>query len=340
MIKNRAIAAWLFAVSSLVVLCALHGGWIRMARSGVPVAEWTPSVALLPPTTDAEWQQAAEAYRRAGAAESERAGLSLAAYRQRYWATYTHRLLARLTALAFVLPLLLFVARGAILRPHLPRFALPALALIGQELLGAHLATTAATAAGTSGPLLAALHPACGSLLLAVCFWMGLGYAIGQPRPEQPRVKAPVRRWSVAVLTAVSVQALGGMLAARLSAGTVTDSFPLMTGRVIPDGLLELSPWLTNFTANAVTVHFTHRWFGFVVLGLAATLNRCAKLELLPPYLGGGAAALLHGVSLQMVVGIAMVLLGTPPALALVHQAVGLAVMGAALFTCHRAFRS
>lgn len=340
MIKNRAIAAWLFAVSSLVVLCALHGGWIRMARSGVPVADWTPSVALLPPSTEAEWQRAVEGYRGASAPGSERSGITLAVFRHRYWASYTHHLLARLTTLAFVLPLLVFVARGAILRPHLPRFVLPILVLTGQEFLGAHLTTAAPAAAGTSAPLLAALHPTCGFLLLAVCFWLGLGYAIGQPRPEQPRVKAPMRRWSIAVLTAVGVQAVGGTLTARLSAEVVTDSFPLIAGRLFPDGLFDLSPWLTNFTANPVTVHFTHRWFGFVVIGLAATLNRCAKLELLPPYLGGGAAALLHAVSLQMVVGIAMVLLGIPTALALAHQALGLAVLGMALFTCHRAFRS
>jgi cytochrome c oxidase assembly protein subunit 15 len=111
-------------------------------------------------------------------------------------------------------------------------------------------------------------------------------------------------------------------------------------GQWLPDGLGRLSPLTANLLDNPAMVSFQHRWFAFVVLAVAAWLNRRARVELLPSYLRGGAAAILHLTSLQIVLGIILVVLHLPHWVASLHQGIGIAIFAAALFTCHRAFRS
>ena len=51
---------------------------------------------------------------------------------------------------------------------------------------------------------------------------------------------------------------LSGGLVAGLNAGAQYNTFPLMGGKWIPDGLFIREPWLSNLT-NLVTVRFNHR---------------------------------------------------------------------------------
>ena len=53
---------------------------------------------------------------------------------------------------------------------------------------------------------------------------------------------------------------LSGGLVAGLNAGAQYNTFPLMGGKWIPDGLFIREPWLSNLTENLVTVQFNHRY--------------------------------------------------------------------------------
>ena len=54
--------------------------------------------------------------------------------------------------------------------------------------------------------------------------------------------------------------AIGGLVAG-MKAGHVSNTWPLMFGRVIPPGLLaQLEPWWQNLLTAPATVHFIHRW--------------------------------------------------------------------------------
>jgi len=50
-----------------------------------------------------------------------------------------------------------------------------------------------------------------------------------------------------------------GALVAGIEAGLVHNTFPLMSGQVIPEGLFSLSPKWRNFFENCTTVQFDHR---------------------------------------------------------------------------------
>ena len=76
---------------------------------------------------------------------------------------------------------------------------------------------------------------------------------------------------------------------AGLNAGAQFNTFPLMAGQVIPDGLFVQEPWFRNVTENPMTLQFNHRYLamttGLAVLTLwqlarKIPLTRTARLAL------------------------------------------------------------
>ena len=61
---------------------------------------------------------------------------------------------------------------------------------------------------------------------------------------------------------------LAGGFVAGLDAGLTYNTFPLMDGKFIPDGLLSMSPVFRNFFENVTAVQFGHRMmaYGSIIL--------------------------------------------------------------------------
>jgi heme a synthase len=92
--------------------------------------EWQPIVGMLPPVSDAQWQEAFYKYQQTPEYQKVNFGMSLDAFKRIFWWEYFHRLLGRAVGLVFFLPLLYFALSRRI-GPGL------ALRLFGIFLLGA-----------------------------------------------------------------------------------------------------------------------------------------------------------------------------------------------------------
>src|SRR5262249_11141401 len=133
----------------------------------------------------------------------------------------------------------------------------------------------------------------------------------------------------------VLVQMVAGAFVAGLKAGAGYNTWPLMEGRLIPEGLDAMSPWWVNLFENALTVQFNHRLLAYVI-ALAVGWH----LWSLPRGTSGSATRasglLLGGAVLaQIALGIWTLLARVPIPLALLHQAGALTVFGAALWHWH-----
>ncbi|MBT4496488.1 MAG: heme A synthase [Gemmatimonadetes bacterium] len=338
--KNKSIALWLFVVSALIVFMVIFGGWVRLTRSGLSIVEWNVVTGILPPIGTEAWTDAFHKYQQTPEYIRVNAGMKLDEFRFIYYMEYTHRLLGRITGLAFVVPLFLFITRGAIPIPRLPAFAAVGLLFALQGLLGWLMVQSGLVDQPHVDHLRLSLHLSTALLLLCCCLWLAFGYAFGQPDPEQPRVSSRIRRLSVALLIAVGLQIFAGGLVAGLRAGLISNTFPMMFGQLVPDGLWRLHPWLLNHLDNPATVHFQHRWFAFVVLILATVLMLRARLEILPSYLRPAATSALHLTLIQVLIGIGVIAMHVPTWMASLHQAIGIAILSVSLLVCHRAFRA
>ena len=109
--SDRRVAWWLFACCALVFAMVVVGGVTRLTHSGLSIVEWQPIVGTLPPLSDADWQQAFGKYQLTPEYQQVNKGMTLDEFKGIFWWEYAHRLLGRLIGVAFLVPLLWFVAR-------------------------------------------------------------------------------------------------------------------------------------------------------------------------------------------------------------------------------------
>jgi cytochrome c oxidase assembly protein subunit 15 len=133
------------------------------------------------------------------------------------------------------------------------------------------------------------------------------------------------------VLVLVYLQMLAGALVAGLDAGLGFNTWPLINGAFVPDGLAEATPWYLNFFENPLTVQFDHRLLGYGVL--VATLAQAGWLALKgnAPPLAFSAMAVACIALLQATLGVWTLLLAVPIELGLAHQAGAIALFVASL---------
>jgi cytochrome c oxidase assembly protein subunit 15 len=183
------------------------------------------------------------------------------------------------------------------------------------------------------------IHLALALLLFAAILWTGLS-VLDPPRrqaapPADRRIRA-LRLLVPALCVAVPLTMLAGGFVAGLHAGLDYNTFPLMDGRLVPEGYARLAPFPRNLTENIPAVQFDHRLLATLTALLAAA---CVAVGLSAPVaarMRPALAALGLAVAAQYALGVATLLLVVPVGLAVAHQAVAVLVLTAALICLHR----
>lgn len=309
-VARRAVAAWLFACAGLVAFMVVVGGLTRLTESGLSMTEWRPVTGWLPPLSEAEWQRVFDLYRTSPEYRIVNAGMSLAAFRDIFWLEYLHRLLGRIIGLAYALPLAWFWLRGCLpAGSKLPLLGLLCLGA-GQGLMGWLMVQSGLEADPRVSHFKLAAHLMLAFVILAGLLAMAI--RIAGIRAADPAMQPGKAGW--ALLGLVSVTVLYGAFVAGLDAGLSFNSFPLMAGRLVPEGIWALSPGWENPLFNSITIQFAHRWLGLATAALALWLGiRLWYRHVLP--------RVLVAVTLcQVALGIATLLLYVPISLAVLHQ--------------------
>ena len=129
------------------------------------------------------------------------------------------------------------------------------------------------------------------------------------------------------------IQISYGAMTAGLKAGHVSDTWPLMFGKLIPPNLFN--SWL-NFFETPQTIVFIHRWFAFAVFIAIAALYFTARRQSQSAEIRNGLTWLMAMVVVQMVLGILTILLHVEIAIALAHQAGALSLFALTIYFIHR----
>lgn len=320
------VARWLFAVAGLVAMMVVIGGLTRLTESGLSMVEWKPVTGWLPPLSEAAWLAEFEKYKQFPEYQKINAGMTLAGFQNIYWLEYIHRLLGRLIGVAFALPLAWFWLRDRIppgMKPHL----LLMFALGGsQGALGWFMVKSGLIDHPDVSHYRLTAHLGLALLIFGYLLWGALSL-VRNGRMVRLR-GGGIAGWLGAL---AFLQILSGGLVAGLNAGLAHNTWPLMDGVFIPDGLLIADPWWINFFENAMTVQFQHRMGAYAVAILAVVASFALK-ERAPT---GLRHALIAAVALQICLGIATLLMHVPVALGTLHQAGAVLVLGIAVALWH-----
>jgi cytochrome c oxidase assembly protein subunit 15 len=334
--RRDAVRVWLYLVAVLVLLMVIVGGATRLTGSGLSITEWQPIMGTVPPFSEAAWQEAFDKYRQIPQYKLLNAGMSLSAFKAIYWWEWTHRFLARLVGAAFLLPFLYFLARGLIGRALLARlasiFALGAL----QGFIGWYMVRSGLVDRTDVSQYRLALHLSLAVAIFGALLWVALSLRPGRIGEASAASTAWQRARGGLIAALVLMQIVAGAFVAGLKAGFGYNTWPLMEGRLVPNGLGAMSPWWANLFENALTVQFNHRLLAYlialVVFWHLWRLMRSASGSAARP----SGLALAWAVLAQIGLGIWTLLAQVPVALGLAHQALAVALFGIALWHWHR----
>jgi cytochrome c oxidase assembly protein subunit 15 len=325
--KRDPITNWLLMVAGLTYLMVVIGGYVRLSRAGLSIVEWDVFGGILPPIGDAAWQETFALYQQTPEYQLVNAGMSMGEYQRIFYIEWGHRLIARLVGLIVVIPLVWFMWKG-LLRPKESLRYWGIAALFGlQGLLGWLMVSSGLEDRPLVNEFRLTIHLLTALALLGIVLWMAWNRMGPEGRSDGPPAGRRVTRL---LLMAVVVQIAYGGLVAGLRAGYVSDTWPLMFGRLVPRDV-----W--GDLLGTVGSHWFHRWFAFVVAGLTVWLFFLVRRH---RPAGGLLAAtalwLLIAVGLQIALGVAVVWLGVPKWFALAHQGLGVVVFVLALRAMHR----
>ena len=170
-----------------------------------------------------------------------------------------------------------------------------------------------------------------------------LHLGLAASRPLRAALPRPVGRTPaqsgialiIVMLVILVLAMLAGGFVAGIRAGFSYNTFPLMDGRLVPEGYWDLTPALKNFTANIAAVQFNHRLLASAVLVVAVIAGALAWRRLPAGFARNAVLALTGAVALQYALGIATLLAVVPVWLGTLHQSIAVLVLASALAAIH-----
>jgi len=315
----------------MIFLMVVIGGITRLTESGLSITEWQPIEGVLPPLSDAQWNDAFVRYQAIPQYQAIHADMTLAEFKNIYLWEYLHRLWGRLIGIAFAVPFLYFVLRGKISRALVPKLA--GLFVLGalQGALGWYMVESGLETRIEVSQYRLAAHLAMAVVIYLAMLWVALDLLASANRVA-PRT---LRHAASLVLALVFMTLVAGAFVAGTRAGYLDNTFPLMEGRFVPPDYWHLSPWYLNWFENLTSVQFDHRvlaeasWLAVALLWLASLRAR------LLPVARWSLHALFFFACLQVALGITTLLSVVALPIAVAHQAGALLLLTAALVARH-----
>ena len=337
--SHKSIAIWLLICCLTVFAMVVLGGVTRLTGSGLSMVQWEPIMGTLPPLNQADWEETFLLYQQFPEFKLKNFNMSLQEFKSIFWFEYAHRVLGRTIGIVFFLPFLFFLIAGKIsksLRPKLiTMFVLGGL----QGLMGWYMVKSGLVNDPHVSQYRLTAHLLLAIVIYAYMFWVALDLLLPKERSTSIVEKPKLSRLAFVITSIIFITIISGGFVAGTRAGFAFNTFPLMNGQLIPDGLFALTPAWRNFFENIVTVQFDHRILATILFLIIPVLwLKTRKLEL-EPMAHISIHLLLAMLIIQLILGISTLLLVVPVPLAAAHQAGAVMLLTASLFVSHQLHR-
>lgn len=329
---QTAVRIWLLIVAAFIAVMVVVGGLTRLTDSGLSITEWQLIKGALPPLSDEAWQVAFAKYREIPEYKLVNDGMNLSEFKSIYWWEWGHRFLGRFIGFVFFVPFVFFWFKKALSRQLTHRLLV--IFILGglQGALGWYMVKSGLVERVDVSQYRLAAHLGLAVLLFGCVVWtfLRLGHKTGNSHSYHS-----LSLGAVVIVVMVFAQILLGALVAGLHAGRIYNTWPLMDGMWIPEGLMDKSPVFLNFFENMLTVQFDHR-IGAYLIVLVTLYQAYQVLRAgMSKQVLVSTAALISVMICQIALGIWTLLAVVPIDLAIAHQLGALCLFAVALYHLH-----
>ena len=332
-VPSARVGNWLFAFAFIVAFLIVFGGFVRLTRSGLSITEWNPISGTVPPMGERAWQEEFTKYQQTPEFKQINFDMDLEEYKYIFYIEWIHRLIARFAGLVYAVPVFYFLFTKRIPFKEFGIYFVIGSLFIAQAFAGWIMVASGLVDRPSVSHFNLTIHLLLALSLLGLSLWTAFGHKYGFP-PKNKKVKWSLpSRLALASFILLIIQITYGGMTAGLKAGHVSDTWPLMFGRLIPPNLFD--SWI-NLLETAQTIVFVHRWFAWLGLIAVVFVYRVVKKQNYPPDIQNGLKWLIGVIVLQVTLGILTILSYVNIVIALLHQANAILLFALGVYFIHR----
>jgi len=329
--QNSAVMKWLFVFAFFVAFLVVFGGLVRLTRSGLSIVEWNPISGIIAPIGQQAWEQEFAKYQETPEYQKINSGMTLQEYKYIFYMEWVHRILARLAGLFYAIPVFYFLVRKIIPVRDFGVYLVMGLLFIGQAFMGWYMVASGLVDRPAVSHFRLTIHLLFALALLGLALWTALGHKFGFI--EKKAKWSLLSKLAVLSTAVLVIQIAYGGMTAGLKAGHVSDTWPLMFGKLIPDNLFNSWIYLLE---TPQTIVFIHRWFAWLGMLFVPVVYFAARKQKYPRDIQMGLLWLTAVTVLQITLGVLTILSYVNIVIALIHQANALMLFGLAVYFIHR----
>lgn len=114
--RKKILGIWFVVGVGMLLGQIILGGITRLTGSGLSITEWKAILGAFPPTNEQDWTIAFIKYQQYGQYKLVNTSMTLSQFKHIYFWEWFHRLWARITALAAIIPLLYFMYKKIVFK--------------------------------------------------------------------------------------------------------------------------------------------------------------------------------------------------------------------------------
>lgn len=334
--NNRQIAIWLLVCAAVIFGMIVLGGVTRLTGSGLSMVEWKPLMGVIPPLTDAQWQETFEKYQAFPEYQKVNKGMTVDGFKKIFVFEYAHRVLGRSIGVLYFFPFMFFLFRKKVSKSLTPKLWI--LLVLGglQGLLGWYMVKSGLVDVPRVSQYRLTAHLGLAVVIYAYMLWLAFGLLFPQQANRQHSDgNIGLSKFATTLSVLIFFMILSGGLVAGIDAGFAYNTFPLMDGKFFPVGLYNLTPaWLSIFE-DITTVQFNHRIFAYLIIVLVLIFTGLAFKRGVQGRQALSLILLLLALVLQVSLGISTLLLVVPVSLAAAHQGGAIILLSASIYSAY-----
>lgn len=269
--RSKPVAVWLLVGVFMIVVQIILGGITRLTDSGLSITEWKPLLGTVPPTTEAQWNEAFNSYKQIAQYKHLHSYFTLEDFKNIFFWEWLHRNWGRLIGVVFAIPFIIFLIQKRFSKdmiiPMIILFLLGGLqGLIGWIMVSSGLNDENLYVSH----IRLAIHFISALGLLVYTFWFALQLLVDNRQNVFNSSSKNLLGWIIGMLI---VQLIYGAFMAGLKAALVAPTWPDINGAYLPSFTLyqgKEHSLLSSLINNPLAIHFIHRNLAYLLTLLVA----------------------------------------------------------------------
>ena len=331
---NTIFHIWLICLILLVCLIIIVGGLTRLTDSGLSITEWELFTGILPPTSPEKWTEYFVSYQQIPQYLLLNNNMSLEEFKFIFLWEYTHRLLARIIGIFFLIPFLFFTLFNIITKPLAIKLGNIFILILIQGSIGWYMVKSGLIENTSVSHYRLSVHLIIAFSILSALFWITLN-SFNKTKKKFFQFDTKYIFLKI-LLILLFTQIVLGAFVSGLDAGRIYQTWPLMNGSYFPDDIL-LSDFF-NFNLPSF-VQFFHRNLAYLIFIISIYIGfvifKKKELNLYKNFI-----VYFLFIIAQVVLGVLVLISGASIYLASMHQISSILLIVAAINLYYHAISS